>query len=260
MIGLTKRGRRKLIWEVASLPLMSFMQTSDDLDAQAKKITAQSTDLDVIQRELYGLYSQAVFGTALPMPHFYLGNNMSGDLKFRSPLSLTLTGGEYLRAYYTPYPLLFIDLNSFQYILNDLAFGNRLHAPKSYDYKGRYTPELIEAEYNRIQELVQQPDSIIGLTVRSIKKEFLLVLWSYLSWFCEGWNHGQGTGSDDNAYNRDIFQIVLENLDYQVDVETNGRECLDALSRDQYELVILDLEMPEMAGNVVLQKIRISSS
>jgi hypothetical protein len=166
-------GRRKILWEVASIPLLSFWQVAARADAVTRQeieaFLESTTDLEAIQKFLYQRFSKVIFGTSIPMPHFYLGNNMSGDLKFRSPMSLALTAGEYIQAYYTPYPLLFITLESFEHIIEDLLFGARFHAPKAYDYTGQYTPELFLTERERIQKLASNPESTLGLA-RKIQK------------------------------------------------------------------------------------------
>lgn len=163
-----QEGRRKLVWEIASIPLFSFWQFVIDLsEAERQRIQEQITDtqdLSALHALVYELYAQKVYGTYIPMPHFYLGTNMSGDLKWRSPMPLALNGGEHIRAYYTPYPSLFLTREAFKHILEDLAFGKRLHAPASYDYADVYTPELVDAEYRRIQDLVANPEVIVGLT------------------------------------------------------------------------------------------------
>ncbi|MDZ4769480.1 MAG: hypothetical protein SGJ24_10150 [Chloroflexota bacterium] len=161
-------AHRKLFWEIATIPLLSLWgvdrgmsdSARDALDAQI----AGSPDFPTIQRTLYDHFTRAILGTAMPMPHLYLGTNMAGDLKFRSPLMLALSGGEYLRAYYTPYPTLFMQRETLQHILADLAFSERLASPEEVDYSGRYTPALVEAEYQRILALADDPTSVLGLT------------------------------------------------------------------------------------------------
>lgn len=162
-----QEGRHKLLWEIASLPLLAFWQFVANLPAvehyEIQQQLDSTHDLQELQSLLYKRYSRAVFGTDLPMPHFYLGTNMNGDLKWRSPLPLALSGGEYMRAYYTPYPSLFMTPQAMQRLLEDLTFGKRLHAPNALDYTNLYTSELVSAEYQRIQELATNPESIVGL-------------------------------------------------------------------------------------------------
>lgn len=160
-------GRRTMFWEIATIPLLSFWQVFQAMNADERHELdariAACPDLPSIQRTLYEHFSRAILGVPMPMPHFYLGAAMSGDLKFRSPLMLSLTGGEYLRAYYTPYPTLMLARDGLREILDDLAFGKRLHSPTAYDYSGRYSSTLVDAEYQRIQSLIDDPSVILGM-------------------------------------------------------------------------------------------------
>jgi CheY-like chemotaxis protein len=60
---------------------------------------------------------------------------------------------------------------------------------------------------------------------------------------------------DDNPYNRQIFQIALENIGYVVATEENGFNALVALDTDDFKLLILDMEMPSLGGSDVLKAI-----
>jgi hypothetical protein len=99
------------------------------------------------------------------MPHFYLGTNKSGDLKWRSPMPLSLSGGDYIRMFYTPYPTLFINRETLTVILEDLAFNKRFFSDKT-DYKGQYTRELAQKEYQRVLALRDDPANVLGLSRR----------------------------------------------------------------------------------------------
>jgi CheY-like chemotaxis protein/HPt (histidine-containing phosphotransfer) domain-containing protein len=54
--------------------------------------------------------------------------------------------------------------------------------------------------------------------------------------------------ADDNVINQKVGQSVLKKLGYQPDVVDNGREVLKALERKDYDVVLLDVQMPEMDG------------
>ena len=41
---------------------------------------------------------------------------------------------------------------------------------------------------------------------------------------------------------------ILDRLGYRADVAYNGREALDALERQQYDVVLMDVQMPELDG------------
>jgi len=61
---------------------------------------------------------------------------------------------------------------------------------------------------------------------------------------------------DDNAGNRDMLSRRLEREGYSVDTAENGREALEKLEAGGFDLVLLDIVMPELDGFAVLQSIR----
>ena len=54
--------------------------------------------------------------------------------------------------------------------------------------------------------------------------------------------------AEDNAVNQKVIVRLLERMGYRPDVVANGLEVLDALRRQSYDLVLMDVEMPEMDG------------
>lgn len=60
---------------------------------------------------------------------------------------------------------------------------------------------------------------------------------------------------DDNYYNRDLCRLGLEHVGYAVAEAENGLEALRALQTQTYDLLILDLAMPDMNGVNVLREI-----
>jgi CheY-like chemotaxis protein len=53
---------------------------------------------------------------------------------------------------------------------------------------------------------------------------------------------------EDNAVNQRLAARLLEKRGHRVVVTANGREALAALERDDYDLVFMDVQMPEMDG------------
>jgi adenylate cyclase len=67
-----------------------------------------------------------------------------------------------------------------------------------------------------------------------------------------------GTGRllvvDDNKVNRLLLGRSLEQQGHSVEMAENGRQALDMLHARPFDLVLLDIEMPEMNGYQVLEK------
>ncbi len=53
---------------------------------------------------------------------------------------------------------------------------------------------------------------------------------------------------DDNAINQKVAARILATVGYEPDLAGNGREALDALDKKPYDIVFMDVMMPEMDG------------
>jgi signal transduction histidine kinase/CheY-like chemotaxis protein len=65
---------------------------------------------------------------------------------------------------------------------------------------------------------------------------------------------------DDNAINRQVIRLFLAPLGCNIEEATNGQECIDALTRRRFDLVLLDVHMPVMDGTEAIRRIRNSAS
>jgi two-component system, cell cycle response regulator len=61
---------------------------------------------------------------------------------------------------------------------------------------------------------------------------------------------------DDNSMNRIMLSRYITKLGYQATLVENGRQALEKLQAEPFDLVLLDVQMPEMDGYAVLEHLK----
>ncbi len=62
--------------------------------------------------------------------------------------------------------------------------------------------------------------------------------------------------ADDNAINRQVLKMVMEDLNQQVTLVENGQQALDKLNEESFDVVLMDIQMPVMTGIEATEAIR----
>ncbi|MFQ5501113.1 MAG: ATP-binding protein [Phycisphaerae bacterium] len=62
--------------------------------------------------------------------------------------------------------------------------------------------------------------------------------------------------AEDNEIGREVAAVTLSEAGYRCDVVCNGKEAVDAALREDYDLILMDCQMPEMDGFVAAGVIR----
>jgi PAS domain S-box-containing protein len=62
--------------------------------------------------------------------------------------------------------------------------------------------------------------------------------------------------AEDNLLNQKLLKAIFEKLGFRFVIVNNGQEAMNALAHGQFDLIVMDLQMPVMDGYTAIKKIR----
>ncbi len=134
----------------------------------------------------------------------------------------------------------------FQFVLNNklptiLFYSANLSPIKELDTFIQISYPIDKNEFVQLlNELIEKPPKIWGETARkSIPSENIQILLA-----------------EDNPINQRVIKEFLTRRGYKVDIAQSGSEVLNKIQSENYHLILMDLEMPDMDGIQTTQKIR----
>ena len=60
---------------------------------------------------------------------------------------------------------------------------------------------------------------------------------------------------EDNMVNQRIMEMLLQKMNCEVEIAHNGQEALDAMRSKRYDFIFMDIQMPDLSGIEVTEKI-----
>jgi signal transduction histidine kinase/DNA-binding response OmpR family regulator len=104
---------------------------------------------------------------------------------------------------------------------------------------GKGTEFIFELTYLISKQKAESPaKTVAGLTYESVKGKIRLLV------------------AEDNIMNQQLMKHLMNNWRFEFDIVNNGREALERLQSNEYDAVLMDIQMPEMDGYTATKILR----
>ena len=62
--------------------------------------------------------------------------------------------------------------------------------------------------------------------------------------------------AEDNLINQKVAQSIFKNIGYEIEIAKNGAEAVELMEKQKFDVLFMDLLMPEMDGYQAAEEIR----
>ena len=97
------------------------------------------------------------------------------------------------------------------------------------------------SEESQIDKIFNQPETTVAKKQKTYKKHKVLII-------------------DDNPMNTEILKEILDQINQSSVVVHNGKHALDIVEKEKFDLILLDVMMPEMSGFDVIKQLKSKTS
>jgi len=96
--------------------------------------------------------------------------------------------------------------------------------------KRRHTFDILQKWIHGIETATSKPSNQDKLSILQLKRSLRVLL------------------AEDNPVNQKVAMLLLKRMGLKIDVAGNGLEAIDSVNRQDYDIILMDVQMPDMDG------------
>lgn len=100
------------------------------------------------------------------------------------------------------------------------------------------------------------PSTLFDTVIRVLENQLISSHRHSSSPYKLGSLHGHVLVVEDNSINQQVAREILEGFGLKVDIANNGFQAIDLIRASEYDLVLMDIEMPDMDGYEITRQIK----